>query len=469
MRPVLRTDPDLLRYLEKDRIPALNIAGILENEPQVEVLVNDGPVLEGVLVKGPRLWYLHTESDAFLETVCDEMSRKDGFYQFSGMWKPLADRIKDRFRRVWDAPCDLYYLPEGNQVKPRPDSPARSIDPRDAEIIDTHYTYRHPGTVEKIRKCIQERSSSAIYVDGQIVSWLLVHEDNSLGIMYTLEEHRRKGYAVEVSLDVIAKQLAAGRTPFLQIRDNNDMSPDLAKKCGFVQHGKCDWFGVMVGLPKVLIEEVVALRRSVLETLCPEGFTTESLRGLGGATQQYLLAPAFPPAAAEAVLADLRGRGYAAARWITTPLDDTSGVQALVAAGHLRSAGERICLGQFLVDFLPDAADPDPVVDQPQAAWLEAVSRIEDRRLLDTALERMGSRLHRVGNAQGSAGLMDDGDGGFELLWTTSREPEFLRRVLRCAKGRRLNTAIVHVEAPEAGVYESLGFFTLYREQHYLP
>lgn len=270
MKRVDITSEAVKGFLAQHRIPTLNIAGILDNEPRVEAFVDDETSPSGLLVKGPWFWYVHTESDAFLNLLFAEMEQKDAFYQFSGVWKPVADRIKARYGLVWDAPCDLYVLREGRQVQPRADSPATSVRLEDAGIIDEHYTYRNDHSLAKIQGCIANRPSSAIYVDSQLACWLLVHEDNSLGIMYTLEEHRRKGYALDVSLDLVAKQLQAGKTPFLQIRDDNAMSPGLALKCGFEPHGKCDWFGVCVGTPAELVEGDEAFRRRTSEAGWPE-------------------------------------------------------------------------------------------------------------------------------------------------------------------------------------------------------
>ena len=65
-----------------------------------------------------------------------------------------------------------------------------------------------------------------------------------MGIMYTIEKARRKGYAEEVSLVLMDKMLRLGKTPFIQIVETNQMSPGLAKKCGFVKAGKCSWMGI---------------------------------------------------------------------------------------------------------------------------------------------------------------------------------------------------------------------------------
>jgi hypothetical protein len=407
MKSVARTSTPVRRFLERDAVATLNLVGILENEPQVEVFVDDEDDPKGVLVKGPWFWYVHTEDEAFLEDLFQVMLAKDGFYQFSGVWKPLADRIKARFPLVWDAPCDIYCLPDGWQIPPPEASSAASVDIRDAETIDEHYAYRHSGSLEKIRKCILHRPSSAIYVDGRIVCWLLVHEDNSLGIMYTLEEHRRKGHALEVSLDLVRKQLAAGRTPYLQIRDDNDMSPGLALKCGFVPQGQCAWFGVAAGIPPELIEGGVAFRKRVMES------------------------GPLPTGEAQA------------------------GCQAPLA-----------CLVRFLYRIKPELGEQSPVVEIPEAAWGSFAAPRFGEELLTSFHARLGQSLRLLGEWRTGrvAALLVDEDDGCELLWYSSQEPAFLEGVLERARAMKLGTVFVHVGEGARRTFEDLGFMHVYTE-----
>ena len=39
-----------------------------------------------------------------------------------------------------------------------------------------------------------------VYVDGDIASWVLMHNDNSMGIMYTKEEYRGRGMKKKLPL-----------------------------------------------------------------------------------------------------------------------------------------------------------------------------------------------------------------------------------------------------------------------------
>lgn len=136
-----------------------------------------------------------------------------------------------------------------NVEKPKGVVVYKDIDIKDTEVIDAYYEFRGDHSLAAIKRDILNRPSSGVYVDGELVCWVLTHDDNSLGIMYTKEEHRRKGYAVDVTIDIASKHIAKGSVPYLQIIERNNMSPGLAKKCGFVECGEVVWFGIKVGNP----------------------------------------------------------------------------------------------------------------------------------------------------------------------------------------------------------------------------
>lgn len=240
----------IMDFLKEDLLINLNIIGIIENEAEVKIYVDNVENPKGIVVDKGYFYYIYSKNDDFIEEVIESFN-KDGYYGFSGIEKSIADKIKGRYKVVeWDNPCTLYYLPKENLDFGKIKNEVRSIDVKDAEIIDFHYEFRDSSSIEEIRKDILHRPSSGVYKNGELVCWVLTHDDNSLGIMYTKEEHRKMGYAVDVTIDIAAKHLAKGKIPYLQIIERNNMSPGLAKKCGFVECGKVVWFGIKVGNPK---------------------------------------------------------------------------------------------------------------------------------------------------------------------------------------------------------------------------
>ena len=241
-------------FLNKNRLINLTLIGFMENTPDAEIYVDNEENPTGVVARKDYFTNLYTENDDFLNEVLDTMY-KDGFYGFRAIYRPLAEKIRKRFIVNWESLNALYYFPEKEVDLKRIKNPVKPIDIEDAETIDHFYTYRDETSLERIKDDIENRYSSAVYVDGDIASWVIIHNDNSMGIMYTKEEYRDKGYAEDVSLDLTSKILKSGNTPFLTIVEGNNMSPGLAKKCGFVHDGIfTDWFGIIAGTPGEFIE-----------------------------------------------------------------------------------------------------------------------------------------------------------------------------------------------------------------------
>lgn len=275
----------IYEFLNKNKVINLNLIGFLENVPDAEVYVDDEANPTGVVARKGYYSSLYTENDAFLNEVLDTLYKEDGFYGFRAVYRPIAEKIRSRFLVNWESLNALYYHPEKEVDLSRIKNPVKSIDIKDAEIINHYYTYKDEVSLDKIKDDIENRPSSAIYVDGDIASWVLIHNDNSMGIMYTKEDHRGKGYAEEVTLDLVNKILKSGHVPFLTIVDGNNMSPGLAKKCGFIHEGVyTDWFGIISGTPKEFIawhDECDKKFEQAIETVGEQlPATTENLHSL---------------------------------------------------------------------------------------------------------------------------------------------------------------------------------------------
>ena len=79
---------------------------------------------------------------------------------------------------------------------------------------------------------------------GQPLSWLLLYDYCALGILYTLPEHRGKGYA-KVLINAMAKWLRAEGYPvYCFIEEENVVSYKLFKNMGFVDDPsyRAAWF-----------------------------------------------------------------------------------------------------------------------------------------------------------------------------------------------------------------------------------
>jgi hypothetical protein len=259
-----------MNFLKQKFLVNENIIGIIENVSWAEVFVDDIENPTGVLVaKDDYMHLVYTENEGFIDNICDSYFN-EGFFGLSGVEGKLAEKIRQRYLLGWESPCTLYYMPKENLDLSLKKNPTEKIRIEDAETVDKFYQYRNPWSLETIKRDITNRPSSAIYINDEIVCWVLIHDDNSMGIMYTKEEHRRKGYAIDVTIDLAKQIIDADKIPFIQIVQGNGMSPGLARKCGFVETGKADWFGIIAGNPKELAESNNNSRLQFLGIISPE-------------------------------------------------------------------------------------------------------------------------------------------------------------------------------------------------------
>ncbi|KAF1375896.1 hypothetical protein PFLUV_G00224950 [Perca fluviatilis] len=79
---------------------------------------------------------------------------------------------------------------------------------------------------------------------GQPVSWILVYDYCALGLLYTLPEHRGRGYA-KVLVSTMAKRLhAEGYPVYCFVEEENTVSYTLFKNLGFIEDPsyRAAWF-----------------------------------------------------------------------------------------------------------------------------------------------------------------------------------------------------------------------------------
>lgn len=237
---------NLKNLLEEDLITNLNIFGIIENSKDAKIYVDDINEPTGVVVNNGYFNYMYTNNDKFIDEVIDYLSNNKGEYGFSALKSEIADKIKDKFEVEWESVCSLYYYRDKNVDTSKIKSDVTSVMIDHDYVVNEYYTFKDDESIHGIRDSIYNRLSSCVYKDGKLASWLLLHEDNSMGPMYTKEEYRKEGYAMDVTLDLLDKLVKNNKIPFLHIIKDNIASHGLAKKCGFEEYSTVKWFGIIV-------------------------------------------------------------------------------------------------------------------------------------------------------------------------------------------------------------------------------
>lgn len=216
----------------------LNVLGILRNT-DIKVMVDDLENPKSFWMKDHYFNFLYSHDDQFIAEFSEAVNEDD--FGFSGTIDEVFNYFNEHDMIHWKNTCSQYHY-EGNTFDVEP---LDSLTIEDAEYVDKHYEYNNDHSLEKIKDAILNRPSSCLRIDGVLVSFVLLHDDDSIGYMFTLPEHRGKGYAYMLTKDILNKTIASGRLPYIQIVKGNTKSEQLAEKAGFVKHGEVHWFGVV--------------------------------------------------------------------------------------------------------------------------------------------------------------------------------------------------------------------------------
>lgn len=240
--------PAIINYLNSMGILGYNLLGAIEHVEGLKLYTDNVNAPTGVVGREDYFSYVVTSSMAFVDQMMATFFSEDGYYGFTGISTTIAEYLlKKNVQEHWRNDCYLFYFPDSIELPPT-NHRIRSVCLKDLEEIHDHYEYQTEDSLDNIRADILKRPSSCIDIDGELASWVLVHRDDTMGIMYTKEKFRHQNLAYLLTVDLLHKVRAKGKTPYVQIISSNTASLGLAKKVGFVQaEALVTWFGIVVG------------------------------------------------------------------------------------------------------------------------------------------------------------------------------------------------------------------------------
>ncbi|MED6290872.1 hypothetical protein CHARACLAT_017809 [Characodon lateralis] len=135
------------------------------------------------------------------------------------------------------AVCHMMTLDDASKLPPVDCSGIclNSLDESHLDLVNQTWKFgKNQGAAGMIRNMVLNFPSCCVLdADGRPVSWILTYVSCALGMLYTLPEHRRKGYA-KVLISSMAKRLSGQGYPvFCFIEEENIASYQLFKSMGF--------------------------------------------------------------------------------------------------------------------------------------------------------------------------------------------------------------------------------------------
>ena len=182
--------------------------------------------------------------------------------RFSALDRRLLKKTKHFFEdqygieSSYENPCGLFVHTSDHPTPEPPLCPSnvklRSLTQKDAELVNSRWQYRSNSSLPVVREMVGSKRSIGLEVDGKLISWACQNLDGPMGMLWTEEEYRRKGYGDLV----IAEMMKVGNEnnraqPWLAfIVDGNAASKSLFQKLKWERVADADWVGFTVNRQK---------------------------------------------------------------------------------------------------------------------------------------------------------------------------------------------------------------------------
>lgn len=233
----------ILRYLQAKEKENPSIVNFAENYP-----VTCAEKIGGsVLIKGSsdHDWvYIYGGSEEELESIDCMLGADDRYFAAIESW--MIPFLSDGKRVKWVLSAMRLILPE-DVVLPEPAHEISELTPGDAAFVYENSGYKEYLSVEYVHERIKNGMNSCIREAGRPVGWAITQDDGAIGFLHVLPECRRKGYARDVTVDLINKARAKGKIPFAHIEEDNSRSMNLATGLGFKEDRIVNWFELYYG------------------------------------------------------------------------------------------------------------------------------------------------------------------------------------------------------------------------------
>ena len=215
-----------LNYLQQNQVKHMDmIVPIKRNTAKILHAGNDGVLLH------------ETKSSAFMLSVTDhplglslmDMLPESGLFVCHQNF--MIDDFRARFKtsKFLENHQAVYF---GTTPLPLPKNlNFRTLTMDDLPLVSNAYV-QDLGE-EYIAGRIAEKELFGGFLDGQMVGFVGIHEEGSMGLLQVFEGHGGKGYGTALYAYITNHQIKLGSVPFAQIGISNKPSLAIAQKLGF--------------------------------------------------------------------------------------------------------------------------------------------------------------------------------------------------------------------------------------------
>nr|XP_057914891.1 glycine N-acyltransferase-like protein 3 [Doryrhamphus excisus] len=225
-----------------------NIQFIVDTWPDFKVIICRPDPENKLALEWTKKITFHCKDEQILKKMLLEIVDWNDRFHFGGYDSSHEAMLKEvssnrHVRYILLTSAHLLYLPDRSHlITPAIDSELESrissLMISNADLVNQ--TWKFGGDKQgynKIKSLISNLPSCCITDDqGEPVSWILMYEYLAMGMLYTLPEHRQKGYAKVLVHTMAQKLFDQGYPVFSYIEEDNVVSYKLFKSLGFIEH-----------------------------------------------------------------------------------------------------------------------------------------------------------------------------------------------------------------------------------------
>ena len=242
--------PALTRFADK----TLKLQGLLHSgAPLREIRVDDLQSPRAVLIKQGSFYSMSAEDPECAKHLLTELNWQwSNPLGFAGVPEEFVDVIASFADIEWSQPCYQYHLPRDVSLAPLREivdgvASLGTVGAQYADQVLAYWPYGEQGNPEDqrfIARRLETGFSVGFYDEGELVAWALTGDDLSMGMMHTLETHRRQGIAAKVTSQLTLALCEEHITPYCYVVAGNEPPLGLLTQLGYVQgEGRYFWLG----------------------------------------------------------------------------------------------------------------------------------------------------------------------------------------------------------------------------------
>jgi ribosomal protein S18 acetylase RimI-like enzyme len=221
----------------------------LDDEVFYSVLINIihrnlGTVLaasdQGVLLRTHGKVAMISSANTATAQAMLESAAVDDCRTFVVCEEPTLNVVEQRYGFQHHTPVNpSAYLGDPLPVIHRPDLRIDTLSPKWGDWVADHYGMDNPRYV---RSRVEAGEVWGLFHSEEILGFIGLHEQGSMGMLEILEEHRRQGYAEYLLTFLTNKLLAEGVLPHDHIIVGNEASVRLQQKLDFTISDRTLWW-----------------------------------------------------------------------------------------------------------------------------------------------------------------------------------------------------------------------------------